>query len=51
MENLELDHIIPSSMGGPSTKENSQTLCKSCNTRKFNDEDWPAYLASLKKPQ
>ena len=46
-ENLELDHIVPCSLGGQSTRDNAQTLCKTCNTRKFNDEDWPAYLASL----
>lgn len=36
---LELDHIIPRFMGGPTTRENSQTLCRSCNRVKFWNED------------
>jgi hypothetical protein len=38
-ERLELDHIIPRFMGGPTTRENSQTLCRPCNRSKFWDED------------
>lgn len=45
-ENLELDHILARSLGGQNTVENMQTLCKTCNLRKFQCEDLPAYLAS-----
>lgn len=31
---LTLDHIIPQSHGGPTTLENLQTLCRSCNSKK-----------------
>lgn len=41
---LELDHIIASSLGGKSTKENTQTLCKVCNLRKYQLEDLPKFL-------
>lgn len=33
-ENLSLDHIFPYSLGGEDTKENLQTMCRSCNSRK-----------------
>jgi hypothetical protein len=46
-KNLELDHILARSLGGKSTRENAQTLCKICNLRKFQLEDLPAYLAKI----
>ncbi|WP_394651378.1 HNH endonuclease [uncultured Acinetobacter sp.] len=33
-KNLSLDHIKPEVLGGESTLENLQTMCKSCNSRK-----------------
>lgn len=47
-ERLELDHIVATSLGGQSTKENSQTLCKRCNNRKFQLEDLPNFLSQKK---
>lgn len=31
---LTADHIVPESRGGPTTMENLQTLCRTCNCRK-----------------
>lgn len=35
---LEIDHILPFSMRGVTSVENSQTLCKECNIKKGNNE-------------
>ena len=35
-ENIEFDHIIPISKGGPSTYKNLQILCQNCNRSKSN---------------
>lgn len=31
---LRADHIVPECRGGPTTLDNLQTLCRSCNSRK-----------------
>lgn len=33
---LQLDHVIPWSWGGPDDYDNFQTLCRACNRRKGN---------------
>ncbi len=43
---IEFDHIIPFSRGGPTTVENIRLLCSTCNRRKSNSLtdlliDWP----------
>ena len=34
---LTMDHVVPVSAGGKTTRENLQTLCRPCNSRK---KDW-----------
>lgn len=36
--NLEIDHIIPVSRGGGDEESNLQTLCKTCNVSKSNND-------------
>jgi hypothetical protein len=48
---LELDHIIALSLGGRTVRSNIQTLCKTCNLRKWQYEDLPAYLNAIKKQE
>lgn len=38
-KNLQLDHIIPKFAGGSNTRDNAQTLCRTCNKDKFWLED------------
>lgn len=33
-ENLEIDHIVPISLGGDGDRDNLQVLCRSCNRKK-----------------
>jgi 5-methylcytosine-specific restriction endonuclease McrA len=35
-DELEVDHIVPVSLGGADEPENLQTLCRPCNRRKGN---------------
>ncbi len=46
---LTLDHLVPVSRGGKSTKTNCVAACKSCNNKKKNllPMEWADYLAEL----
>lgn len=48
-ENLTMDHIVPLSRGGTSTKGNIVACCKECNNRKkyLLPLEWEEYLNSL----
>jgi 5-methylcytosine-specific restriction endonuclease McrA len=47
--NLTMDHIIPLSRGGRSTRDNLVPSCKECNTRKKGSlpVEWEEYLQAL----
>ena len=38
-KNLEVDHIVPSSLGGKNDISNYQALCYTCNTQKSNRDE------------
>ena len=46
---LTMDHIVPITPGGKSTKRNLVTACKDCNHRKkqMQPMEWQEYLDSL----
>jgi len=46
---LTMDHIIPLSRGGRSTKDNIVPSCKTCNTKKKNalPVEWKEYMDDL----
>ena len=48
---LTMDHIVPLTRGGRSTKGNVAPVCKECNTRKkyLLPVEWGDYLASVIK--
>ena len=48
---LTMDHIVPMSRGGRSTKGNVVTACKPCNNKKkyMLPIEWQEYLETLKK--
>jgi len=48
---LTMDHIIPLSRGGRSTRDNLVPCCKSCNTRKKSalPVEWEKYMEELSK--
>ncbi|RME63649.1 MAG: HNH endonuclease [Nitrospirae bacterium] len=48
---LTMDHIVPLSRGGKSTKSNIVPACKECNNKKkyLLPLEWQEYLDSLKK--
>lgn len=47
--NLTMDHIIPLSRGGRSTRNNLVPCCKECNNRKKSSlpVEWEEYLRTL----
>lgn len=52
-KDLTMDHIVPVSRGGKSTKSNTVPACKACNNKKRQllPMEWEAYLDSLHHPQ
>lgn len=47
--NLTMDHVLPLSRGGRSTRDNLVPCCKECNNRKKGSLtiEWEEYLRSL----
>lgn len=48
---LTMDHIVPLSRGGKSSRANVVTACKTCNTMKKHllPMEWEVYLEHLKE--
>ncbi len=48
---LTMDHLVPLTRGGRSTKDNLVPCCKDCNNKKKDmlPLEWEAYLESLPK--
>ncbi len=48
---LTMDHVIPLTRGGRSTKDNLVPCCKECNNKKKNSlpVEWEEYLDNLEK--
>ncbi len=48
---LTMDHVVPLSRGGRSTKDNLVMSCKECNTKKKTllPMEWKEYLESMHK--
>lgn len=48
---LTMDHVVPLSRGGRSTKDNLVPCCKSCNTKKKSSlpVEWDEYMDQLQK--
>jgi 5-methylcytosine-specific restriction endonuclease McrA len=46
-----MDHVVPLSRGGRSTKDNLVTSCKECNNKKKTllPMEWEEYLESMNK--
>ena len=49
-QELTMDHLVPLTRGGRSTRDNLVPSCKECNTRKKNmlPLEWEEYLETLK---
>jgi len=50
-EHLTMDHVVPLSRGGKSSKGNIVPACKTCNNRKkyLLPIEWDEYLQSLRE--
>lgn len=50
-KNLTMDHVIPLSRGGRSTKDNLVPCCKDCNNQKKSSlpVEWDEYMENLSK--
>ncbi len=50
-QELTMDHLVPLTRGGRSTRDNLVPSCKECNTRKKNmlPLEWEEYLEMLKR--
>jgi len=48
---MTMDHIVPLSRGGKSTKGNLAACCKDCNTKKKNmlPMEWDEYIEKIKR--
>lgn len=48
---LTMDHIVPISRGGKSTKNNTAPVCKECNNKKKHllPMEWEEYLQVISK--
>ena len=51
-EKATMDHVVPLSRGGKSTRGNLVLSCKACNTKKkdMTAVEWIQYLENLKEP-
>lgn len=49
--NLTMDHVVPLSRGGKSTRGNIVACCKECNSRKkyLLPLEWEEYLSGLRE--
>jgi len=52
-KNLTMDHVIPLSRGGASTRENIVPACKECNNKKkyLLPVEWEEYLKRLRRKE
>ena len=48
-ERLELDHRVPRFAGGTTERSNAQTLCRTCNRKKFWTDDYALYLTLVRQ--
>jgi 5-methylcytosine-specific restriction endonuclease McrA len=48
--NIEIEHVLPSSRGGPTSWLNCVAACKPCNKRKANKTPEEAGMPLIKKP-